>query len=671
MQLSRFSIAFKALRQLGPVQVGLNLLYKFGLTSGHYRRTIQPPAYDSSLALLPLMPMPDSGQIQQVLGETRPQALINEANEIVNGSFRQFGGNAVPIRLAPEGPLAHWTEHETGKIKPEKPASDIKFTWEPARFGWAFVLGRAYHLSSDERYAQAFWSFFEEFNKANPAYFGPNWTSGQEVGLRLMAWVWAGQIFTGSAHTNPARLTSLANAIALHAARIPATLPYARSQNNNHLLTEAAALYTAGLALPTHNQAAIWLKTGERWLAWCFEHQIDANGEYVQHSSNYQRLMLQTALWVKALAAQPADASSRFPGENISIEKLALASGWVLSQLDRISGQLPNLGANDGALIFPFSSCDFSDYRPAAQAAARAFLPAANHLPAGAWDEMSLWFGLPITKPISEAGEQKPEQGMVQTKSPGIIGTSETWASLRAIQYGSRPSHADQLHCELWWRGLNIAQDAGTYSYNAGSPWDNQLTSTLVHNTVSVNAQEQMLRAGRFLYLDWAGAEYFDQPTTNVQPGRRVSARTDAYQRFGVRHIRSLMLSQDRDWMVEDRLEKTVLSGKGQGAQLYRLQWLLPDWKWQMEQRATGLELRIQSPLGWIILAISSDQPIQRTGLVRAGELIHGRALLQPCFGWVSPTYNIKRPALSLAVEVESPLQAVSIQSKFTFPHDG
>ena len=35
----------------------------------------------------------------------------------------------------------------------------------------------------------------------------------------------------------------------------------------------------------------------------------------------------------------------------------------------------------------------------------------------------------------------------------------------------------DQLHLDLWWRGLNIAQDAGTYLYNADPPWDNPLVT--------------------------------------------------------------------------------------------------------------------------------------------------------------------------------------------------
>ncbi len=654
MQNSRIKTATKALRQLGFTQVALNLLYKLGLASGHYQRSIRPPAPIDSLRLKPGMPMPDPEILRLCLGENGMRDLLAEAGEITAGNFRQFGAAPIVLNLIPEGPLAHWTAYETGKVRP-KPATDIKMIWEPARFGWAFVLGRAYHVSRDEQYAAAFWRLFEIFNSANPAYLGPNWTSGQEIGLRLMAWVWAAQIFTQSQHSHPARLTALANAIAVHAARIPATLLYARSQNNNHLLTEAAALYTSGLALPDHPHASQWLKTGRSWLAWCFTHQIDPDGEYVQHSMNYQRLMLQTALWVYAVSNPETTRELKAPLDAVERKNLGQAASWLSSRLDPVSGQAPNLGANDGALIFPLSNCSFTDYRPVTQAAIQAFLPTAGHLAPGLWDEMSIWYGL----------QQENGANPTQPAESGQIYAKDSWGSLRAVHYTSRPSHADQLHIDLWWRGLNIAQDAGTYRYNAEPPWDNQLTSTLVHNTVSVNGEEQMTRAGRFLYLDWAEAAFTEQAWENNT--QHVSAQTTAYARFHVLHKRKLSSFADGRWLVEDELMRTASVNIRQVAPVYRLHWLLPDWQWQLDELEARTRLQILSPHGWISLVISADQTLQRVGLLRAGKLLQGQALLSPVFGWSAPTYDVKIPALSLSVEVQAS-QNFQFNSEFIFP---
>ena len=117
-----------------------------------------------------------------------------------------------------------------------------------------------------------------------------------------MAFVWAAQVFAGSSSSTPERKAALARSIAFHASRIIPTLVYARSQQNNHLLTEAAGLLTAGLALPGHPQASHWCALGWKWLNEGLRSQIDSYGEYAQHSTNYHRLMLQVVLWTNQLS---------------------------------------------------------------------------------------------------------------------------------------------------------------------------------------------------------------------------------------------------------------------------------------------------------------------------------------------------------------------------------
>jgi hypothetical protein len=196
----------------------------------------------SSFVCRPLLDLPKREELAAVLGEGQA-LLLSEADEIVEGRVRLFGGEPVPLRLEPPGPLHHWTVYEqrvvgAHTVRPRAEEEDIKFTWEPGRFGWAYTLGRAYLLSGDERYAEAFWKYCEAFIDANPVNLGPHWASGQEVALRLMAFVFADQIFAESRHSTEQRRVRLAQAAAAHALRIPPTLAYARAQNNNHLLTD-------------------------------------------------------------------------------------------------------------------------------------------------------------------------------------------------------------------------------------------------------------------------------------------------------------------------------------------------------------------------------------------------------------------------------------------------
>lgn len=645
--VARLLIPFKVVRQLGPRQAFWYAAYQAGLRSGHYRRVTPAGAHHPAPAAALRSPfvLPDRLALQSVLGELQ-QSAIAEADEIAAGQVRLFGGPPVPLALVPPDARRHWTCYEG------RPTTwgveDIKLLWEPARFGWAYILGRAYLLSGDEKYPAAFWENFTAFVEGNPPNQGPNWASAQEVALRLLALLFAARAFQRSPHSTPAAMDRLAQAAAAHAARIPPTLSYARAQNNNHLVSEALGLFAAGTALADHPQAGRWRALGARELDLALQKQIQPDGTYTQHSMNYHRLVLHAAL-------QATLFGHRFPPE--TQRRLAAAVAWLLAQVDPHSGRAPNLGSNDGANILPLAAGGFADYRPVGQAAARAFLGRAAFAP-GPWDELSLWLGLPLTAASPTAG---PAQEAIAIpplpESPAVhrLENGSSWATLRAVQYTGRPSHADQLHVDLWWHGENIALDAGTFRYTAPPPWDNVLAETLVHNTIEVNHLSQMQRAGRFLWLDWAQAAMRSTP---APPTGAVAALHNGYQRLGVLHRRVLKINGPGRWQVFDSLlyspEMVASLSK---VYTFRLHWLLPDWPWTF----MGNVLFLDRPSGGSVqLTISPEivnspySHLDHFSLVRAGQALVGPQEVHPALGWVSPTYNQKIPALSFSIQARS-----------------
>ncbi|MDK1119397.1 MAG: alginate lyase family protein [Anaerolineae bacterium] len=635
-------ITLKILRQVGFVQLALYTLYKLGLKTGYYKIVDSRKAESSQPLSNNLLPLIDRAHLQGILGQAGQLNLLSEADEIVAGKIRLFGGEPIKLKLSFDEPLQHWADYET---KPAllstliSPISDIKFIWEPARFGWAYTLGRAYQLTQTESYAESFWNYFEEFTNTNPAFHGPHWMNGQEVAIRMLAFVWASHVFESAAASSPERRAQLATSVATHAARIPPTLIYARAQNNNHLITEAAALYTVGRAFGNSK----WQDLGWRWLNWAFQHQISDTGEYIQHSSNYQRLMLQTALWVNTIKDED------WPP--LTLKSLKLATNWLISILDPASGRTPNLGANDGALILPLSGSPFNDFRPTAQAAARAFL--GSMIPAGVWDELSLWLGQGL--------HENTDKSKIELSSQ--LRGRDSWAYLRASTFGSRLGHMDQLHLDLWWRGINVAQDAGTYLYNADPPWDNSLVTSRVHNTIMVDDQAQMTRGGRFITLDWFPA-YSKAVTTD--PDEKIVGQLIGYHTGyrGVRHERKVSFYADERWVVEDKLYSKK-------SHTYRLHWLLPDLEWDVENSEKRLVISLRSLHGRVVLVLQAEPQLPNLNsllsLVRAGELIFGHRDVQPFEGWVSPTYGHKVPALSLVVEIQN-VSNTTLISEFIFP---
>lgn len=670
----RLSIMFKALRELGPKQLGLYALYRLRLESGWLRwktgdweeRTATPELRRAQLAGVSTGPrgeeswlaLPEANEVRQVIGEQGAAQVLEQAGEIAAGKARLFGGEPAPLNLEPDWPLAHWTAYEQGRAP--WGAEDVKLVWEPARFGWAFTLARAYTLTGDAAWAEVFWRHTETFLRANPPNRGPNWASAQEVALRLIALAFARQVFAPAECSTPERLQRLDQALAAHAQRIPPTLIYARSQHNNHLLTEAAGLYTAAACLPEHPEAGRWRALGWKWLNLGLQEQISPEGAYSQHSANYQRLMLQTALWAGKLAA---GAGQDWPQE--TLEKLGAATRWLLKLVDPASGRTPNLGPNDGAYILPLTVCPFHDYRPALQTASLAFLGQPAFEP-GPWDEMSLWLAADAARhPRRPAGG---EHGLDVGEAPIRLEGRDSWAYLRVARFTSRPGHADQLHLDLWWRGSNVAQDAGTYFYNAPPPWDNALMGTAAHNTVMVAGRDQMTRAGRFLYLDWAQGRVIEHTRAEDGSFERLAAEHDGYRGLGVVHRRSVERGET-GWRVEDRVLPLHGSAQAAGEETWAsIHWLLPDWPYQVETGAAGWQVRLESPQGTVRLSVQAGPGELVAGrLVRAGELVAGEGPAAVVEGWVSPTYAHKIPALSLRLTARGRLP-VGFVSTFSFP---
>lgn len=513
------SLIIKAIRELGPMRIGQYALYQAGVRSGYYRfRTRVEEIWNGSLTLEAVR-LPARTALERILGP-KVDWVVEAAGEIAAGTYRQWGGDPVPLKLLVPGPLEHWTAYEGGRFN----GRDIKYTWEPARFGWAITLARAYILTGDAAIAETFHRYLQDFLESNPLNRGPNWASAQEVALRLLSLVIAFRVFP--------QPTNAAKIIAAHAARIPPTLLYARAQNNNHLLSEAVGLYTAGIVLPDHPQAGSWRELGWRLLNGGLQTQIAEDGVYMQQSTNYHRVMLQLALWGQMVSS----AEERIYPEKTRT-RLAAATRWLHAITDPQTGRVPNLGPNDGAYLLPFTLCDFDDYRPVVQAASNIFLDKSLFQP-GLWDEMGLWFAdssqlIESTAPRlastpSESAQPTIKKGPIVIHHPSL--TSRAY--FRTAQFTDRPGHADQLHVDLWWRGVNVARDPGTYLYNEAPPWQNALTSAAHHNTITINGRDQMTRAGRFLYVDRAQAHVIEHED------QKAIAEHDGYRTLGISTLR-------------------------------------------------------------------------------------------------------------------------------------
>ncbi|MBN1230373.1 MAG: alginate lyase family protein [Anaerolineales bacterium] len=616
----KISLGVIAVQELGVKKITFSVVYRLLSKTGLYR--LRSAIFHNKSVPIKIIPslFPEIPELLH-LDEHGKTKIIKEADEILHGKITLFG--EVEVKLDYHHPLSlqHWSEYHLENIN----GKDIKFFWEPARFTWVLPLIKAYQVTGNEIYAHFFLDKLIEFVEHNPKDQGIQWISAQEVGIRLIMLIIAANGFAESSIDSP--LQQLLSAVLpAHADRIPPTLIYARAQNNNHLFSEAVALFTAGVFLPQHPRAKKWKRLGKKRINQAVLDQISPSGAYVQNSTNYHRLMLQLCIWMNFLG--------RISGDQLSSEvkeRIKASIFWLGALTDPSSGKVPNLGPNDGALLFSNDSCDFQDYRPTIQAASRDFLGSSMYKP-GPWDELSDWFSIPQSNSIIEP--------IKNFSDPILIHSQKSRVYLRAAKFHDRPGHADQLNVDLWWRDENLIIDPGTYLYNAEPPWQNALGGTDVHNTITIDGLDQMTRAGKFLWLDWAQAKMDSRIQNDMI--QKYTASHNGYQKRGVIHQRSVSTETDTEiWLVEDEL---ILDKQRTSPIDVRLQWLLPDWDWSHE----GNSFSFQSPYGLWAIRISSDLEDADFALVRAGELLVGKGEARPYQGWRSISYAKISPALSL-----------------------
>jgi hypothetical protein len=323
--------------------------------------------------------------------------------------------------------------------------------------------------------------------------------------------------------------------VAEHCARITPTLLYAVGQDNNHAVSEAAALFAGGAFVMRHGSVAearrgrTWCRSGRRWLENRLRRLVMSDGSFAQNSVNYHRLMLDTCALVETLRRRSGLAA--FSAE--CYRRCCLATGWLAGFIERQSGDAPNLGANDGARMFVLHRRAFRDFRPTVQWASALFERRRAYAPA-CCDEILQWLDLEVdlpAEPVHATQSQLwPDGGYARLQG------RNAWALLRLPRYRFRPSQCDGLHLDLWVGAENALRDGGSYSYNDSERWLEYFGGTQSHNTVQFDDHEQMPRRSRFLLDEWleCSALEFDRERSSVMGGYR--------DRWGCQHRRQVSM---------------------------------------------------------------------------------------------------------------------------------
>ncbi len=494
---------------------------------------------------------------------------------------------------------------------------DIKTIWEASRFDWVLGFSQAAALGNQDLLIKLN-QWLKDWCQYNPPYRGVNWKCGQEASIRVMHLCMAASILEQQQTPSDA----LVQLIKIHLKRIAATIGYAVAQDNNHGTSEAAALFIGGsFLLASDDENAIsYQKIGRKWLENRAQHLIAEDGTFSQYSTNYHRVMLDTYSMVeywRNLLNLPRFSKKLYC-------KLALASHWLFQMTQIATGDVPNLGANDGARLLPLTATDYRDFRPSVQLATVLFQQKCAYADSGDWDLPLYWLKLKKpTESIATATSVFFAQG-----GYALLRHKKIFVLFNLPQFKFRPSQADALHIDLWCDGENILRDAGTYSYN---PMDKAFThyfsAVEAHNTVQFDQHNQMPRLGRFLFASWLKAKQI--MPLQEQKGRLMTAC--GYRDYNKNTHYRLVELFDKKLRVID----TVAGFKQKAV----LRWRLKAGEWLLDQE----NKTISNGIHWIHL--TSTVNITRFEIME---------------GWESRYYLQKTPLSVLEVEISKPGQLIT-----------
>ncbi len=564
---------------------------------------------------------------------------VDVAEAVCRGSFDLLGysrlcfGEPVDWHLDPlagrRAPLAHWS-----RLDPLDSAvvGDSKVVWELNRHQWMVRLGQAYRMTGDERYADAFAAYAEQWMETNPPGMGINWASSLEVALRLISWCWSLFLFSGSPALSPRLFAQMLEGIWAHAAHVERYLSYYFSPNT-HLTGEALGLFYAGMLFPELPLSERWRTLGAQILVDQSERQILPDGVYFEQSTGYQRYTLEIYLHFLILGARNA-----WPIPPAVSERVGRMLDFLLS-VRSPDGSMPRIGDADSGSLLPLARRNQDDFRGVFSTAAALFGRADGAWAVGAATPEVLWLLGPEGLRAFDALRPAPPASTPSRlfAAGGYVVMRSGWepdghqlifdVGPLGCPVSGGHGHADLLSVQCAVFGEPYIVDPGTYGYTADASWREFFRGTAAHSTVMVDGAGQAVPAGPFAWRTRPRARFRRWWSTDALDF--ADADHEAYRRLPdpVVHRRRVLFVKPRYWVLVDDLDGASEHRVELRFQFAPLPVAVDPSLWARAHGRTGHALLVRP---------FASAPLK-------AEILEGEPA--PIQGWVSPNYGRRDPA--------------------------
>ena len=395
---------------------------------------------------------------------------------------------------------------------------DIKYPWELSRCQHFILLGEAYTLIKDEKYALEYRSQILDWIENNPVRYGINWSNTMEVGIRVANWTLALLYFIKSSHITENFLSKYFQSVLQHGYHIYHNLENLQPATSNHYIGDLFGLYILSSVYPFLDQSQKWLKFSKKELEKEIIRQTDEDGWDYESSTAYHRLVTEMFIYIYIIA----DYLNQ-PFSDSYINRLNKMLG-VLNIIQKSDNTIPQIGDNDSgcSLVFYFDN-DNLNVNSLTRLAHR------NNL---------------IT-PKKTSGFLKHEnRGLYIYKNDDIYFLI-TAGPKKLIGLGSH-AHNDILSFVLNINGEDILVDPGTYIYMSDTVKRNHFRSIASHNTLYWDGIEpRNLTDGLFKMVETGTIDV--KTATGNRAGFKFVVNYGYKNRY---HQRSICYDQKDDYII-------------------------------------------------------------------------------------------------------------------------
>jgi hypothetical protein len=603
-----------------------------------------------------------------------PAALVAEADRLLTGRSEILGTrrddlhdpdwfhDPITGRRAPSDRYAFRI-----RFRSEAETGNVKQVWEVSRHQHLTVLATAWYVTGDARYAEAVASQLRSWWRRNPFLSGVHWTSGIEIALRLIAWVWIRRLLDGwdGVHALFDHNDDALRQLAWHQ-RYLAAFRSVGSSANNHVIAEAAGQLVASCAMPWFARSEEWRADAADLLARATDANTFASGVNRELATDYH-LFVAELLLLAAIegecAAQPVDESVW-----VAIGRMVDVAAAVLDA----SGHAPRQGDGDDGRALGLDGRDASRWGGLLDLGAGIF-GAQPWWPAPAPTIGSRVLGSLAARaaggaprPLAGRPERRParfaDAGLALLRTAVSDPRPEIWCRADGGPHGflstAAHAHADALSVEVRHGGTEILVDPGTYCYHGEAVWRQYFRSTLAHNTIELAGRDQSRSGGPFMWVRHAQAQVLEVVVDTTGEIESWTAQHDGYADLDppAIHRRTVRLDRAaRRVEVDDEVETT-------GVHALRLVFHL------------GCDVDVRHEEGSVF---TLDWPT-RDGGRASGALVLPEALewrvvrgaLDPVLGWYSPSFGVKQPTTTLVGSGTTAPAARRLSSALAF-HDG